>query len=235
MVSVSVDLPFSDRGFNFLALAVEEGIDPFGGAVDRHQPFEFHHLRPLTRQNLFNVVPDARDLTRVKGVKTDETLVLKQIRPIGLSTNQQGAGVNAFVEHRPKRSEGPGDAGQELHMVARRRRSSFGDDPDPKQLGESRVPFAVPSDPIVAARVRALDEEGRNAFAEYQVPQAVLALKQGFGRLIRAKTDRGVLSLLDNRIQRMAYGKIFMESLPKYARTQELGEVERFLGAAKPA
>jgi ATP-dependent DNA helicase DinG len=98
-----------------------------------------------------------------------------------------------------------------------------------------RLPFAVPSDPIVAARVRALDEEGRNAFAEYQVPQAVLALKQGFGRLIRAKTDRGVLSLLDNRIRRMAYGKIFMESLPKYATTQELGEVERFLEAAKPA
>jgi ATP-dependent DNA helicase DinG len=98
-----------------------------------------------------------------------------------------------------------------------------------------RLPFAVPSDPIVAARVRALDEEGRNAFAEYQVPQAVLALKQGFGRLIRAKTDRGVLSLLDNRIQRMAYGKIFMESLPKYATTQELGEVERFFAAAKPA
>jgi ATP-dependent DNA helicase DinG len=98
-----------------------------------------------------------------------------------------------------------------------------------------RLPFAVPSDPIVAARMRALDEEGRNAFAEYQVPQAVLALKQGFGRLIRAKTDRGVLSLLDNRIQRMAYGKIFMESLPGYAKTNDLGEVERFLGAAKPA
>ena len=98
-----------------------------------------------------------------------------------------------------------------------------------------RLPFAVPSDPIVAARVRALDEEGRNAFAEYQVPQAVRALKLGFGRLIRAKSDRGVLSLLDNRIQRMAYGKIFMESLPKYARTQELSEVERFLEAAKPA
>jgi ATP-dependent DNA helicase DinG len=98
-----------------------------------------------------------------------------------------------------------------------------------------RLPFAVPSDPIVAARVNALNEEGRNAFAEYQVPQAVLALKQGFGRLIRAKTDRGVLSLLDNRIQRMAYGKIFMESLPRYATTNELNDVERFLGAAKTA
>ncbi len=91
-----------------------------------------------------------------------------------------------------------------------------------------RLPFAVPSDPIVAARVRAIDDEGRNAFAEYQVPQAVLALKQGFGRLIRTKTDRGVLSLLDNRIQRMAYGKIFMESLPDYAKTQELRDVEHF-------
>jgi ATP-dependent DNA helicase DinG len=98
-----------------------------------------------------------------------------------------------------------------------------------------RLPFAVPSDPIVAARVQALQEEGRNAFSEFQVPQAVLALKQGFGRLIRAKTDRGVLALLDTRIQRMPYGKIFMESLPRYRRTQGLGDVSGFLSAAKSA
>ena len=98
-----------------------------------------------------------------------------------------------------------------------------------------RLPFAVPSDPIVAARVRALEEEGRNPFAEFQVPEAVLSLKQGFGRLIRTKTDRGVLALLDTRIQRMPYGKIFLESLPRYRRTSELGEVSRFLSAASPA
>ena len=92
-----------------------------------------------------------------------------------------------------------------------------------------RLPFAVPSDPIVAARVRALLDDGRNAFAELQVPQAVLALKQGFGRLIRTKTDRGVLALLDTRIQRMPYGKIFLESLPQYRTTHELAEVARFL------
>jgi ATP-dependent DNA helicase DinG len=92
-----------------------------------------------------------------------------------------------------------------------------------------RLPFAVPSDPIVAARVRALTDDGRNAFAEYQVPEAVLALKQGFGRLIRSKIDRGILAILDNRIQRMQYGKIFLESLPEYKTTQDLSEVARFM------
>jgi ATP-dependent DNA helicase DinG len=92
-----------------------------------------------------------------------------------------------------------------------------------------KLPFAVPSDPIVAARVRALQEDGRNPFAEYQVPEAVLALKQGFGRLIRSKTDRGILAILDNRIQRMQYGRIFLESLPPYSTTQDLAEVARFM------
>jgi ATP-dependent DNA helicase DinG len=92
-----------------------------------------------------------------------------------------------------------------------------------------KLPFAVPSDPVVAARVRALEEDGRNAFAEYQVPEAVLALKQGFGRLIRSKTDRGILAILDNRIQRMQYGRIFFESLPEYTATQDLAEIARFM------
>ncbi|MGH9756604.1 MAG: ATP-dependent DNA helicase, partial [Candidatus Acidiferrales bacterium] len=92
-----------------------------------------------------------------------------------------------------------------------------------------KLPFAVPSDPVVAARVRALQEDGRNPFAEFQVPEAVLALKQGFGRLIRSKTDRGILAILDNRIQRMQYGRIFLESLPGYATTQDLAEVSRFM------
>jgi ATP-dependent DNA helicase DinG len=92
-----------------------------------------------------------------------------------------------------------------------------------------KLPFAVPSDPIVAARVKTLQEEGRNAFSEYQVPEAVLALKQGFGRLIRARTDRGILAILDNRIERMQYGKIFIASLPDYSITRDIQEVERFM------
>jgi ATP-dependent DNA helicase DinG len=94
-----------------------------------------------------------------------------------------------------------------------------------------RLPFAVPTDPIVAARVRTITDDGRNAFAEYQIPEAVLALKQGFGRLIRTRTDRGVLAILDNRIQRMQYGKIFIESLPEYSLSRDIAEVQRFMKA----
>jgi ATP-dependent DNA helicase DinG len=92
-----------------------------------------------------------------------------------------------------------------------------------------KLPFAVPSDPVIAARIRALQEEGRNAFAEYQVPEAVLALKQGFGRLIRSRSDRGILAILDSRIERMSYGKIFTASLPDYSSTRDIKEVARFM------
>jgi ATP-dependent DNA helicase DinG len=91
-----------------------------------------------------------------------------------------------------------------------------------------RLPFAPPGDPVTAARIRDLNQQGRNAFMEYQVPQAVLALKQGFGRLIRSACDRGVLVLLDPRILRQRYGTVFFESLPSYALTSDFGEVKAF-------
>jgi ATP-dependent DNA helicase DinG len=94
-----------------------------------------------------------------------------------------------------------------------------------------RLPFAVPSDPVVAARVRAVDDAGGNAFFQYQVPSAVITLKQGFGRLIRSLHDRGLLCLLDNRILKKQYGRVFLESLPAYRRTSDLSIVEQFFGA----
>jgi len=93
-----------------------------------------------------------------------------------------------------------------------------------------RLPFAVPSDPVVAARVKAIDAEGGNAFFQYQVPAAVITLKQGFGRLIRSLHDRGLLVLLDNRILKKQYGRVFIESLPNYKKTTDLRVVEGFFG-----
>ncbi|PYV57004.1 MAG: helicase [Acidobacteria bacterium] len=91
-----------------------------------------------------------------------------------------------------------------------------------------RLPFAVPTDPVVSARIKALNDEGGNAFFDYQVPAAVITLKQGFGRLIRSLHDRGLLALLDNRILKKAYGRVFIDSLPNYKRTTDLEQVERF-------
>ena len=93
-----------------------------------------------------------------------------------------------------------------------------------------RLPFAVPSDPVVAARVKAIDADGGNAFFQYQVPAAVITLKQGFGRLIRSLHDRGLLVLLDNRILKKQYGRVFIESLPNYKKTTEMRVVEGFFG-----
>jgi ATP-dependent DNA helicase DinG len=93
-----------------------------------------------------------------------------------------------------------------------------------------RLPFAVPTDPVVAARVKAIDAEGGNAFFQYQVPAAVITLKQGFGRLIRSLHDRGLLVLLDNRILKKQYGRTFIESLPNYRKTTDLRVVESFFG-----
>ena len=91
-----------------------------------------------------------------------------------------------------------------------------------------KLPFAPPDDPVLAARIDKMTEEGKNAFMEYQLPYSVITLKQGAGRLIRDETDRGVLVICDPRLITKPYGKRIWQSLPPFKRTKELAEVAAF-------
>ena len=90
-----------------------------------------------------------------------------------------------------------------------------------------KLPFAVPSDPVVAARQRYIEEQGGSSFYEYSVPQAIISLKQGLGRLIRSTTDRGVLAVLDPRLRTKMYGQTFLQSLPPCRVTSDVQELAR--------
>jgi ATP-dependent DNA helicase DinG len=92
-----------------------------------------------------------------------------------------------------------------------------------------KLPFSVPSDPVVAARIAQINEAGGNPFYQYQIPTATILLKQGMGRLIRSKTDRGILVLLDKRVLTKGYGKTFLQSLPPAPLTHDLAKVGSFL------
>jgi ATP-dependent DNA helicase DinG len=95
-----------------------------------------------------------------------------------------------------------------------------------------RLPFQPPDDPVLAARIDRMNTEGRNAFMEYQVPRAVITLKQGAGRLIRDESDRGVLMICDTRIVTKPYGRRIWQSLPPMRRTRLLEDVEAFFSGA---
>lgn len=92
-----------------------------------------------------------------------------------------------------------------------------------------KLPFAVPSDPVVSARTRFIDENGGSSFFDYSVPQAIITLKQGIGRLIRSTTDRGVIAILDPRLRTKGYGRDFLRSLPRMRITSDVADIERIL------
>jgi ATP-dependent DNA helicase DinG len=96
-----------------------------------------------------------------------------------------------------------------------------------------KLPFAVPSDPVVAARCRALEEAGQNPFLAYSVPEAAITLKQGFGRLLRTRTDRGIVAILDRRVRTRGYGAAMLSVLPPARRTDRLEDVAAFWATAR--
>lgn len=95
-----------------------------------------------------------------------------------------------------------------------------------------RIPFCVPSDPLVSVRSEALRAAGKDSFQDYLIPRAVIALNQGLGRLIRSASDRGILTILDKRMTNRKYSKLLVESLPPYSVTHDIDELRRFVAEA---
>ena len=91
-----------------------------------------------------------------------------------------------------------------------------------------KLPFASPGDPVTAARIDTINAKGGDAFGDYQVPLAILALQQGLGRLIRHRSDRGVLAVLDPRLRTTGYGRRFLSALPPAPVTHDLDAISRF-------
>lgn len=91
-----------------------------------------------------------------------------------------------------------------------------------------KLPFAAPNDPVLQARLKKMEEQGGRPFIDYQIPEAVITLKQGIGRLIRDRNDYGLLMICDPRLKTKSYGRIFLKSLPDMGQTHELGDVEVF-------
>ena len=91
-----------------------------------------------------------------------------------------------------------------------------------------KLPFDVPSDPVVAARCDAIKRRGENPFEDYQIPSAVIDLKQGLGRLLRTRSVRGILSILDSRLRTRRYGEIFLRSLPPYPLVDDIEAARDF-------
>jgi len=98
-----------------------------------------------------------------------------------------------------------------------------------------KLPFASPYDPVLKARLNAMTQQGKNAFMDYQVPTAVIALRQGVGRLIRDVEDRGVLMVCDPRLLKKAYGQIFLDSVPPMRRTRDIADVQAFFQSERQA
>ena len=98
-----------------------------------------------------------------------------------------------------------------------------------------KLPFEVPDDPVVASRMEQLEKQGKSAFFQYQVPRAIIQLKQGVGRLIRSSRDQGVIAIFDVRLLSKSYGRLFLKSLPLYRLTHDLAEIDDFLSGREVA
>jgi len=213
-----VDSPF-DFQKQALLYIPQHLPDPRNAGFSQHASREIVKLLRLSEGRAFCLFTSNRQMRVVYesvGMEVDYPLLLQGTKPRNVLLDEFRSTPNAVLFATSSFWQGVDVQGEQLSMVI-----------------IDKLPFAVPTDPVVQARSNQVEESGGKPFYDYQIPQAAIALKQGFGRLIRSKSDRGVLVLLDTRITAQRYGQIFFDSLPDYGFTTDILEVERFFGCTK--
>ena len=201
----------------------------------------------MSRRRVFRNRP-TKDFQRCVGDRVLQILRLSEGRALVLCTSFKGMdALAAFLEEavdypvlvqgRASRNALLNSFREETHSVLLAV-ASFWEGVD--VVGESlscviidKLPFEVPSDPVIQARIERIKEDGGKPFFDFQVPRAILTLRQGVGRLMRSVTDRGVIAIMDVRLYKKGYGRVFLRSLPASPVTRDLLDIANFY--AEPA
>ena len=230
-------------GGSFSYIKERLGLDDNAEVLQFHSPFDYRNRTLLYIPEASFPEPTTHEFLRLAGERVLEILRLSEGRALVLCTSFKGmdslaAYIEAAIDH-PVLVQGRASRNSLLQSFREETNSvlvavaSFWEGVD--VVGESlscviieKLPFEVPSDPVIQARIERINEEGGKPFFDFQVPRAILTLRQGVGRLMRSVTDRGVIAILDVRLYKKGYGRIFLRSLPPSPITRDISDIEKF-------
>ena len=219
------------------------GLDESTEVIQFSSPFDYRNRTLLYIPEASFPEPTSHEFLPLVGDRILEILRLSEGRGLVLCTSFKGMdSLAAFIEGtldypvlvqgRASRNSLLRSFREETHSVLLAV-ASFWEGVD--VVGESlscviieKLPFEVPSDPVIQARIERIKDEGGKPFFDFQVPRAILTLRQGVGRLMRSVTDRGVIAIMDVRLFKKGYGRVFLKSLPPSPITRDMSDVEEF-------
>ncbi len=232
-------------GGSFAYIKQRLGLDESAEVLQFSSPFDYRNRTLLYVPEESFPEPTSHEFLQLAGERILEILRLSEGRALILCTSFRGMDALATLLEDaldyPVLVQGSASRNSLLHSFREETHSvllavaSFWEGVD--VVGESlscviieKLPFEVPTDPVIQARIQRINEEGGKPFFDFQVPRAILTLRQGVGRLMRSVTDRGVIAIMDVRLFKKGYGRVFLRSLPPSPITRTMGDIEKFYG-----
>jgi len=217
-VSVASEFDYRTQAILYLPPAMPDPRSPAFGAAASREIVEILHRTQGRAFALFTSYANLREVQRIVEHDVPYPLLVQGSAPRSALLRDFRNTPNAVLLATSSFWQGVDVVGEALSCVI-----------------IDKLPFASPADPVTSARIEAIASRGGSPFGEYQIPLAILALLQGLGRLIRHRTDRGVLAILDPRLRTMGYGQRFLASMPPAPMTTSLDDVTRFFATDRQA